>query len=329
MERLRKLSALIADYLGLKVEQKELVDRTALLAKADLITHMVYDFPELQGTMGAYYAGSNGEPSEVCKGIVEHYMPRFAGDDFPQCFTGKVVSIADKLDAIVGAFGVGIQPTGSQDPYALRRQALGIVGMLMQEDKDLSLPVLIQDSYQIFADQKIALEPLDKIRPALEDFFSQRIRYVLQENGLRYDVLDAVLAQQADRPYSIAGQAKALAVCREEEGFISYLNAYVRCANLSKKASDASWNPSDLIDPAEIELWNKLQQIAPAVKSKTDKLEYLEAYAQASQLIPNIEKLFEAVMIMVEEESLRAARLGLLQECIKTLGCLGDLTRLA
>ncbi|NLM21421.1 MAG: glycine--tRNA ligase subunit beta [Peptococcaceae bacterium] len=329
VERLRKLSALIADYLGLKSEQKELVDRTALLAKADLITHMVYDFPELQGIMGAYYAGSNGEPSEVCQGIMEHYMPRFAGDDFPRCFTGKVVSIADKLDAIVGAFGVGIQPTGSQDPYALRRQALGVVGMLMQEEKDLSLHVLIQDSYRIFADQKITLEPLEKIRPALEDFFKQRIRYLLQENGLRYDVLDAVLAQQADRPYSIAGQAKALAACRKEAGFISYLNAYVRCANLSKKASGAPWAPSDLADPTEIELWNKLQQIAPVVKSKTDKLDFLEAYTQAAQLVPDIEKLFEAVMIMVEEESLRAARLGLLQECVKTLGCLGDLTQLA
>jgi len=329
VERLRKLSGLVADYLGLNSEEKELVDRTAFLAKADLVTHMVYDFPELQGIMGSYYARSNGEPKEVCEGIAEHYQPRYAGDDFPHSYTGKVVSIADKLDAIVGAFGIGIQPTGSQDPYALRRQALGIVGMLMQEEKDLSLLTLLEDSYRIFIDQKIDLEPLDKIRPALEEFFSQRVRYLLQEKDLRYDVIDAVLAQQADRPYSIACQARTLAACREKEEFVSYINAYVRCANLSKKAADVPWASSDLADPAEIDLWNNLQQIAPLVKEELARFDYFKAYAQAAKLIPYIEKLFDAVMIMVEDENLRNARLGLLQECVKTLGCLGDLTKLA
>ncbi|NLI91634.1 MAG: glycine--tRNA ligase subunit beta [Peptococcaceae bacterium] len=329
VERLRKLAGIIAEKMGLNEKEKELVDRTAYLAKADLVTHMVYDFPELQGIMGAYYAKNNGEEKEVCTGIAEHYRPRFAGDEFPASVTGKTVSLADRIDAIVGSFGIGIQPTGSQDPYALRRQALGVVGMLMQDNRNLSLPSLLEESYNIFGDQGIVLEPLTKIMPLLEDFFNQRIRYLLQETGIRYDTVDAVMAQGAGKPYAALKKAKCLSERREEDGFHAYLNAAVRCVNLSKKATGAPWSLSDLTDPSEIELAKSLAEKESLINNAIGSVDYGTAYSQAAGLVPFIEKLFDSVMIMIEDEKVRNARLGLLQECVKQLNCLGDLTLLA
>ncbi len=329
VERLRKLATAIAGRLGLDNRTLELVDRTAYLAKADLVTHMVYDFPELQGIMGAYYAKNNGEEQEVCSGILEHYRPRFTGDDLPSSITGLTVSMADRVDAIVGSFGIGIQPTGSQDPYALRRQALGVVGMLMQNERNLSLHSLLEESYRIFTEQGIALEPLTKIMPALEDFFNQRVRYLLQESGLRYDTVDAVMAQGADQPYSIMKKAKCLAERREGVEFTAYLNATVRCVNLSKKATGAAWALTDLTDASELKLAEVLQEQRPKISEALSQNDYDRAYAIAAELVPFIEKLFDSVMIMVDDEKLRNARLGLLQECVQLISCIGDLTFLA
>ncbi|WP_368293154.1 glycine--tRNA ligase subunit beta [Dehalobacter sp. TBBPA1] len=327
--RLQKLAVAIANEMGLDTKEAELVDRTAYLAKADLVSHMVYDFPELQGIMGAYYAGSNGEVPAVCAGILEHYRPRHAGDAFPSSVTGKVVSLADKLDAIVGSFGIGIQPTGSQDPYALRRQALGIVGLMVQDELDLSLLRLIEESYSIFTVQGITLEPLEKIRPALLDFFVQRVRYLLQESGLRYDTIDAVMAHETEKPAHLMKKAVVLAQVRDEADFASYSNAYVRCVNLCKKAAAAAWQVSDLQVSSELALAECLHEKAPLIRTAVNDADFRKAYAFAAEIVPLIEKLFEDVMIMVEDEKLRNARLGLLKSCVEALGCLGDLTLLA
>lgn len=327
--RIRKLAVAIGNKLGFERREIEWVDRTAYLAKADLVTHMVYDFPELQGTMGACYARYNGEEPEVSAGIAEHYFPRFTGDGFPSSNTGKAVSLADKLDAIVGSFGIGIQPTGSQDPYALRRQALGVVGMLMQEEKDISLTILWEECYHLFADQGIVLLGLDTLRLSLEDFFKQRLRFLLQERGLNYDVIEAVLEQGAEKPYSVLAKARSLAAVRERDGFEAYLNAYVRCFNLSKKSTVSTWRLSDLADPAELALVRILQEKSPQVEGAVKINDFFKAYDIASQLVDPVEKLFAAVMIMADEEKVRKARLGLLQECVRLLGCLGNLALLS
>ncbi|KUO64053.1 MAG: glycine--tRNA ligase subunit beta [Gracilibacter sp. BRH_c7a] len=329
VERLRKLAGVIAQNMGVSNQDKESVDRTAFLAKADLVTNMVYDFPELQGIMGSYYARSNGEKKEVYTAIREHYQPRYTGDTLPTTSIGIAVSMADKLDAIVGSFGIGIQPTGSQDPYALRRQALGIVSMLIKDERNISLTHLLEESYNIFIQQGITMEPLEEVMPALEDFFNQRLRYILQEIGLRYDTIDAVLAHAGQQPYNTVTKAQVLAAKREEEQFTAYLNAYTRCVNLSKKAVSTEWSEYSLTDVAEIVLAKNLKTSVPKIQEAVDKMNYEEAYILAAELVPLIEQLFEAVMIMVEDEKLRNARLGVLQECVKALGCLGDLTLLA
>lgn len=329
VERVRSLAREISVQLGLGDKEKSWIDRTAMLAKADLVTLMVYDFPELQGIMGADYAAISGEPQEVSTGILEHYQPRFAGDALPASLTGQVVSIADKLDAIVGSFGIGIQPTGSQDPYALRRQAQGIVGILLDSGWDVSLKKLFAESYESFSQQGVKLQPLDEILPALHDFFLQRLRYVLQEQGLRYDTIDAALTNASDSMMRTAKKASVLAEKRETPEFIPYSQAFIRCLNLSKKAETQVLNPKDLVDPAEIALSEAISLRRERFDNLVTMGEYSQAYHVASELIPYIEDLFQAVMIMVEDEKLKLARLALLNECVEMLGCLGDLSLLA
>ncbi|GAB6173353.1 glycine--tRNA ligase subunit beta [Paradesulfitobacterium aromaticivorans] len=329
VERLRFLSGFIARSLGLGTERQELIDRTAFLAKADLATLMVYDFPELQGIMGAEYAQASKESLEVCQGIVEHYQPRFAGDALPESLPGRIVSLADKLDAIIGAFGIGIQPTGSQDPYALRRQAQGIVGILLKAEWDLSLEDLISEAHRLLAAQGIALLSLNEILPALQDFFQQRLRFALQDQGLRYDTVDAALAQGSDKLYRCAQKALVLHAKREDPVLAEYVQAYVRCYNLSKKAELKAFDERALQDPAELKLAEEMLLRRERFDNLLDAREYEQAYKVAAEMVPLIEALFQAVMIMVEDEKLREARLALLGRCVEMLGCLGDLSQLS
>jgi len=328
VERLRTLSRFIAEKLGFTEEQSKEADRTALLAKADLVTLMVGDFPELQGIMGSDYARVSGERPAVCQGILEHYQPRFAGDDLPVSDAGRVVSIADKLDAIVGAFSIGIQPTGSQDPYALRRQAQGIVYILLDSGWDLSLTELLQESYRSFVEQGTSPLPLEDLMPLLQDFFQQRLRFVLQEQGLRYDTVDAVLAQGSDRFNRSSKQAKVLSEKREEESFIPYVQAYTRCYNLTKKEPVQVLDPSLLEDETEKALAEGISERRQAFGQALKNSDYAGAYSLAGELIPLIEALFQAVMIMTDDEGLKKARLALLGQCVEMLGCLGDLSLL-
>lgn len=329
VERMQSLAEYIGDLLGISPEDKTHVNRTAYLAKADLVTLMVYDFPELQGIMGADYARLSGEKLEVCTGILEHYQPRFAGDELPKSLTGRIVSIADKLDAIVGAFGIGIQPTGSQDPYALRRQAQGIVGIILEAGWDISLDELFKASYTNFTKQGFNLLPLEEIQGPLHDFFQQRLRFVLQEQGHSYDTLDAVLAHGWESILKVAKKAQVLAEKREQEEFLPYSQAYIRCLNLSKKAQGLQLNPQVLVEPQEIALADALAQRKENYTRLINEGKYLEAFGLASELIPLIEELFNAVMIMVDDEELKNARLALLSECVTVLGCIGELSLLA
>lgn len=328
-ERIQKLASQIGQRLGLGSARLGQIERTAYLAKADLATLMVYDFPELQGIMGADYAQASGEAAEVCQGIREHYQPRFAGDELPVSATGRIVGVADKLEAIVGAFGIGIQPTGSQDPYALRRQAQGIVGIWLAAGWNLTLDVLLGEAYALFKAQGVELLPFNQIEPALREFFQQRLRYVLQEKGLRYDTVDAVLAQGSDNVARTAQKAEVLAGIRESAGFVPYTQAYVRCLNLTRKEEPQALHTSDLVDQAEITLAEEIGLRRERFDSLLEAGEYELAYELAAELVPLIEGLFQAVMIMVEDQKLRQARLALLGQCVEMLGCLGDLSRLA
>ncbi|MDR3587936.1 MAG: glycine--tRNA ligase subunit beta [Desulfosporosinus sp.] len=329
VERLRGLSRFMAERLGVDGVQQEAIDRTAYLAKADLVTLMVSDFPELQGIMGADYAKLSGEKPEVCQGILEHYQPRFAGDAMPASEPGRVVSIADKLDAIVGAFSIGIQPTGSQDPYALRRQAQGIVGILLDSGWELSLTDLLRESYRQLTEQGTSPLPIEDILPLLQDFFQQRLRFVLQERGLRYDTVEAALATGGDDINRTVKRARVLSERRTEESFIPYVQAYTRCLNLTKKEAPQVLDPSLLVDATEIALENAISLRIERFDQTMARGNYIMAYSLAEELVSHIEALFQAVMIMAEDEALKRNRLALLGQCVVMLGCLGDISVLA
>jgi glycyl-tRNA synthetase beta chain len=329
VERLRGLSRFIAKKLEVGEAQQAAIDRTAFLAKADLVTLMVSDFPELQGIMGADYARASGEKSEVCQGILEHYQPRFTGDALPLSDPGRVVSVADKMEAIVGAFSIGIQPTGSQDPYALRRQAQGIVAILLDSKWNLSLTELFRESYRALAAQGTSPLPIEDILPLLQDFFQQRLRFVLQEQGLRYDTVEAALAIGCDDLNLAVKRAGVLSEKRQEEPFIPYVQAYIRCVNLTKKEVPQVLDPSLLVDSTEIALENAISLRKARFDQTLAKGNYVMAYSLAEELVSHIEALFQAVMIMVEDEALKRNRLALLGQCVEMLGCLGDLSVLA
>ncbi|ODA42578.1 glycine--tRNA ligase subunit beta [Desulfosporosinus sp. BG] len=326
VERLRGLSRFIAEKLNFEGTLQEEIDRTAFLAKADLVTLMVSDFPELQGIMGADYAKASGESPQVCQGILEHYQPRFAGDGLPVSDPGRVVSIADKLDAIVGAFSIGIQPTGSQDPYALRRQAQGIVAILLDSKWEISLTELLHESYRLLTEQGTSPLPIEDILPLLQDFFQQRLRFVLQEQGLRYDTVEAALAIGSDDINRAAKRAQVLSERRNEETFTPYLQAYIRCFNLTKKEVTQAIDPSLLVDATEIALENAISLRIERFEQTRSRGNYVMAYFLAEELVSYIEALFQAVMIMVEDEALKRNRLALLGQCVIMLGCLGDLS---
>ena len=329
VERLRGLSRFIAKKLEVGEAQQAAIDRTAFLAKADLVTLMVSDFPELQGIMGADYARASGEKSEVCQGILEHYQPRFTGDALPLSDPGRVVSVADKMEAIVGAFSIGIQPTGSQDPYALRRQAQGIVAILLDSKWNLSLTELFQESYRALAAQGTSPLPIEDILPLLQDFFQQRLRFVLQEQGLRYDTVEAALAIGCDDLNLAVKRAGVLSEKRQEGPFIPYVQAYIRCVNLTKKEVPQVLDPSLLVDSTEIALENAISLRKARFDQTLAKGNYVMAYSLAEELVSHIEALFQAVMIMVEDKALKRNRLALLGQCVEMLGCLGDLSVLA
>ncbi|HWQ42117.1 MAG TPA: glycine--tRNA ligase subunit beta, partial [Desulfosporosinus sp.] len=329
VERLRGLSQFMAEKLGFGGAGQEAIDRTAYLAKADLVTLMVSDFPELQGIMGADYAKISGEKPEVCRGILEHYQPRFAGDELPASDPGRVVSIVDKLDAIVGAFSIGIQPTGSQDPYALRRQAQGIVAILLDSGWEISLTELLRESYRYFTEQGTSPLPIEEILPLLQDFFQQRLRFVLQEQGLRYDTVEAALSSGSDDLNRAMKRAQVLSEKRNEEPFIAYVQAYTRCFNLSKKEVLLAIDPVLLLDATEIALENAIASRMARFDQTLAMGNYEMAYTLAEELVSPIEALFQAVMIMVDDEALKRNRLALLGQCVVMLSCLGDLSVLS
>jgi glycyl-tRNA synthetase beta chain len=238
IERVVELSSFLAKRLDLNEQLRHSIKRAAWLAKADLVTNMVYEFPELQGVMGREYASLSGETPEVAKGIFEHYLPRNAEDLLPQTMVGTIVSIADKMDTISGCFGIGIIPSGSQDPYALRRQAQGIIYILLGTELDLSLQTIISQAVGRYKAENRLKRPEEQVKSEIMDFFLQRIRYIFTSRGVSPDLVEAVLAVSGDKPIDAWKRVKALTKFRETLGFSDLLAAFNRVNNLAKKAEE-------------------------------------------------------------------------------------------
>lgn len=309
--RLEVLAGYIADAIGANEQDKKDAVRAAKLAKADLVTGMVTEFTELQGVMGREYALLDGETKAVAQAIDEHYMPRFAGDSQPAFVAGRIVSLADKIDTIVGTFSRGLIPTGSQDPFALRRQALGIVNMLKEAQYHISLSQLVAKAMELL---KIAdAGQQAKLQNDVADFMKLRLKNVLADAGIRYDVVDAVFVT-VDDIYGVFLRAQAVneAVKQDMEKTIQ---AFVRTGNIARKAEDvqAAVETGLLAEQVEKDLYKAYEDAASKVEKEVAAQDYAGAIATLSQLAAPIDAFFDGVMVMDKDEKIKNNRLGLLK----------------
>lgn len=309
--RLEVLAGYIADAIGANEQDKKDAVRAAKLAKADLVTGMVTEFTELQGVMGREYALLDGETKAVAQAIDEHYMPRFAGDSQPASVAGRIVSLADKIDTIVGTFSRGLIPTGSQDPFALRRQALGIVNMLKEAQYHISLSQLVAKAMELL---KIAdAGQQAKLQNDVADFMKLRLKNVLADAGIRYDVVDAVFVT-VDDIYGVFLRAQAVneAVKQDMEKTIQ---AFVRTGNIARKAEDvqAAVEAGLLAEQVEKDLCKAYEAAASKVEKEIAAQDYAGAIATLSQLAAPIDAFFDGVMVMDKDEKIKNNRLGLLK----------------
>lgn len=309
--RLEVLAGYIADAVAANEQDKKDAVRAAKLAKADLVTGMVTEFTELQGVMGREYALLDGETKAVAQAIDEHYMPRFAGDSQPASVAGRIVSLADKIDTIVGTFSRGLIPTGSQDPFALRRQALGIVNMLKEAQYHISLSQLVAKAMELL---KIAdAGQQAKLQNDVADFMKLRLKNVLADAGIRYDVVDAVFVT-VDDIYGVFLRAQAVneAVKQDMEKTIQ---AFVRTGNIARKAEDvqAAVEADLLAEQVEKDLGKAYEAAAAKVEKEIAAQDYAGAIATLSQLAAPIDAFFDGVMVMDKDEKIKNNRLGLLK----------------
>ena len=309
--RLEVLAGYIADAIGANEQDKKDAVRAAKLAKADLVTGMVTEFTELLGVMGREYALLDGETKAVAQAIDEHYMPRFAGDSQPASVAGRIVSLADKIDTIVGTFSRGLIPTGSQDPFALRRQALGIVNMLKEAQYHISLSQLVAKAMELL---KIAdAGQQAKLQKDVADFMKLRLKNVLADAGIRYDVVDAVFVT-VDDIYGVFLRAQAVneAVKQDMEKTIQ---AFVRTGNIARKAEDvqAAVEADLLAEQVEKDLCKAYEAAAAKVEKEIEAQDYAGAIATLSQLAAPIDAFFDGVMVMDKDEKIKNNRLGLLK----------------
>lgn len=299
--------------------------RAAKLCKADLVTGMVFEFTELQGIMGREYAKVAGENEVVSEAIFEHYLPRFAGDILPQTNSGVALSISDKLDSIAGFFAIGIQPTGSQDPYALRRQALGVINIIMDRKLDISLKELVQLSLENYADLEFNKE---EVVSQMMEFFKERIKNLFRELGIRYDVIDAVLSSYIDDISDMHARALELNNWLQKDELVEMLTAFNRVSTLAQKSICSTVDQQLLKEEAEIKLYNEFNNTQEKVKELLNEKKYSESLDCFASLRPSIDAMFDSVMVMDKDEAIKNNRLGLLKQIYDTMLSICDLSKI-
>ena len=322
--RIEKLSQVILNELNM-TESKENTLRAAKLCKADLVTNMVFEFTELQGIMGRDYAQVSGENEEVCQGIFEHYLPRFAGDILPETNTGIALSIADKLDSIAGFFAIGIKPSGSQDPYALRRQALGILSILLDRKLSVNLNNLINAALDNYSNLEFNKE---EVASQIVEFFVERVKNLFKDLGIRYDVIDAVLNNNLNDISDIHTRALELNRWLQKDELVEMLTAFNRVSTLAEKATTDIVKEDLLKEDAEIKLYNGFKEIKSNVESLLLDKKYNEALDAFATLRPLVDNLFDNVMVMDKDEAIKENRLGLLKQIYSTMLTICDLSKI-
>jgi glycyl-tRNA synthetase beta chain len=326
-ERMERVCA-IAETIGLQLGGPELAARSLLaarLAKTDLVTDMVGEFPELQGIMGGYYARHDGLSDDIAFAIEDHYKPRFAGDELPRTQTGVVVALADKLETLVGMFGIGNLPTGDKDPFALRRHALGVIRMLVEKDLPLELTALLSAAVPAFGDK------ISDATPALADFIYDRLAGNLREQGASAQEVDAVLALRPQRLADVAQRLQAVRAFAALPEAPALAAANKRIGNILKKSEGegAAVNPALFAEQAEKDLYAAMQSTVPAANTKFDAGDYTASLQALAALRTPVDAFFDGVMVNADDPALKANRLGLLKSLHEAMNRVADLSRLA
>ena len=323
-ERVKALAGKVAQALHADVA---LAERAALLAKVDLLTDMVGEFPELQGIMGTYYARHDGEHDDVARAASEHYQPRFAGDALPSTQTGTVVALADKLETLVGIWGIGLQPTGDKDPFALRRHALGVLRMLVEKRLPLSLNALLQDAAQLFAGNTHFKDSTADVA----SFMFDRLRGLLRERGYTQNEIEAVVAQNPDRLDNIIERLDAVHAFAALPEAESLAAANKRITNILKKTEGASGAVQQglLKEVAEEGLYSAIARLKPQVDTTFAKGDFAGTLKALAHLRNDVDAFFNDVMVMAEDAQLRNNRIALLSDLHGMMNQVADISKLA
>ncbi|MCK9990118.1 MAG: glycyl-tRNA synthetase beta chain [Rugosibacter sp.] len=330
VDRLIKLAAAIARRLnaaGLPTDIGE-AERAALLAKADLVTDMVGEFPELQGIMGRYYALNDGESATVAAAVEAHYRPRFNGDALPQGTVAATVALADKLDALIGFFGIGQIPTGDKDPFGLRRAALGVLRILMETPLPVNLTDLIEDAAAGFAPALLTHE----CRIASADFFRERLRNLLRDAGHEPNAIDAVLAQNPTRMDEVPQRLAAVKAFALLPAAAALAAANKRIVNILKKSTEQvspTVNPALLQEAAEKTLFAEVEKLAPMIEAHMTTGDYTTALKTLANVRSAVDAFFADVMVNADDAAIRANRLALLARLAGLMNCVADISRLS
>ncbi|MEQ8180488.1 MAG: glycine--tRNA ligase subunit beta [Smithellaceae bacterium] len=322
--RFRKLAAIIVDKINPAI--KDTVDRAALLAKADLETQMVGEFSELQGIMGREYARLAGENPVVSEAVYEHYLPIAAGGDLPQTDEGAIVGIADKVDTITGFFGVGLPPTGTADPYALRRQALGVINIILNRRYALPLDFLLDESLKLL--DGVLKKPAAEVKKDVRDFFAGRYQNQLIAQGYAYDTVDAVLAVGLNDLVVASEKIKALQAFRTNPEFEPISIAFKRVDNILKDFSNPNVDPKLFATDAERNLYSAAKEIEKQIVDGIEKNDFNLALKEMARLRPPVDAFFDSVMVMDKDEKVKFNRLSLLSEISATFHKIADFSKI-
>ena len=323
-ERLLKLGRVFGEECGLHEDAAVVLERATELAKTDLTTGMVTEFTELQGVMGKEYALLDGESPEVAEAIFEQYLPRFAGDVLPQTEAGKVLSIIDKVDNIVATFSRGLIPTGSQDPYALRRQTIGILNILLGSEWNISLRPIFKASMELL---NVPTEKQDELLSQVEEFFTLRLKNIFLDREVPHHVIDLLLSNNELSVADAEGLVNALLANRIDEN-VELVQAYTRMYNLVKDVEYTGVNSDLLKEDAEKALFEAASKASEASLAAWEANDYAAVVAVPATLVPAINKFFEDVMVMDKDEAIKANRLQLVRLAYSVMAIIGDISAL-
>lgn len=323
-ERLLKLGRVFGEECGLHEDAAVVLERATELAKTDLTTGMVTEFTELQGVMGKEYALLDGESEEVAEAIFEQYLPRFAGDVLPQTEAGKVLSIIDKVDNIVATFSRGLIPTGSQDPYALRRQTIGILNILLGSEWNISLRPIFKASMELL---NVAADKQEELLNQVEEFFTLRLKNIFLDREVPYHVIDLLLSNNELSVADAEGLVNALLANRIDEN-VELVQAYTRMYNLVKDVEYTGVNSDLLKEDAEKALFEAASKASEDSLAAWEANDYTAVVAVPATLVPAINKFFEDVMVMDKDEAVKANRLQLVRLAYSVMAIIGDISAL-